>query len=86
MGKRDEEKTSQGIKTPLSVMLDMAKNEVGSSVFSCMEANRIPPVLMVYVVKDILLDIYQMRAEQMSNEYVELQKSVSREQMKDVEG
>ena len=33
----NENKENQQIRTPIGVMMDMAKNEIGNLVFSCME-------------------------------------------------
>lgn len=70
----EENKDQQEIKTPITVMMDMAKNEIESHVFACIEKNHIPPALMVYVLNNILLDIYQVKIEQLSDDFVELQK------------
>lgn len=85
MSKFDEKKANQGTRTPLSVILDMAKSEISCSVFSCMESNHIPPALIAYVVKDILLDIYQVKAEQIADEFIELQRGMNNEKLKDEE-
>ena len=66
--------TKRETKTPISIVLDMAKGEIENHIFTCMQNNHIPPALMAYVLKDILLDVYQMKAEQMSEEFVEMQK------------
>lgn len=71
----NENKAKQEVKTPISVILDMAKNEVENFVLRCMQANNIPPSLMTYVVKDVLLEMMQMKVEQLSEEFVESHKS-----------
>lgn len=76
MSIKTEKEAKQEIKTPLSVMLDMARSEIGNQVFLCMQNNHIPPALMVYVLKDILLDVYQMKAEQASDDFLEMQKNM----------
>lgn len=90
MSIKTEKETKQGIKTPICVMLDMARNEINNHVFTCMQNNHIPPALMAYVLKDILLDVYQMKAEQMSEEFVEMQKvlneGISKEARESQEG
>lgn len=75
----NENKEKQGIRTPITVMMDMAKNEIGSLVFSCMQKNNIPPDLMSYILKDVLLDIMQAKTEQLSDKYVALQASFNQE-------
>lgn len=72
----------QEIRTPIAVMVDMARNEISNHVFTCMQNNHIPPSMMVYVIKDILLDIYQLKSEQMSEEFVEMQKIISENEVR----
>lgn len=68
------ETNKQQIKTPLGTMMDMAKNEIGTHVLNCMQANDIPPSIMAYILRVILLDISEMKVEQVSEELVMLQK------------
>lgn len=65
------------MQTPMSVMMDMAKSEIGNLVIRCMQKNNIPPEIMVYVLKDILIDITQAKIERLSEKYVDLQISIS---------
>lgn len=78
-----ENNTKQEIKTPISVMLEMAKNELGTHVLMCMEKNSIPPDLMVYVLKSILLDVTEAKTDRMSEEYVALQASMNQQEVAD---
>lgn len=71
--KRNE--INQDIKTPVDVMLEMAQNEIKIHVLECMRVNRIPPALMVYILKSIELNIYELKDKQLAEYYVELQKS-----------
>lgn len=75
----NENKENQQIRTPIGVMMDMAKSEIGNLVFSCMEKNKIPPDLMSYILKDVLLDVMQAGTEQLSEKYVALQASINQE-------
>ncbi len=70
----DDKNKNQAIKTPLYVILDMAKTDIGSYVLSCMQANNIPAGLMMTVVKEILLDLSMAKTEQLSGEFLEQQK------------
>lgn len=70
----EKKELKETAKTPVSVVLDMARSEIGNHTFSCMQNNHIPPALMVYILKDVLLDVYQMKAEKMSEEFVEIQR------------
>lgn len=64
-------------KIPISVILDMAKGEIEAFAVNCMRTNNIPPSMMVYVMKDILIDIMQMKTEQLSAEFTEMSKGDS---------
>lgn len=74
-----ENKENQQIRTPIGVMMDMAKSEIGNLVFSCMEKNKIPPDLMSYILKSVLLDVEQARIERLLEQYVALQASINQE-------
>lgn len=63
------------IKTPLSVMMDMSKNEIANFVFGLMHSNNIPPFLMCYVIKSVLCDVQQMALEKLSDSVVRFQES-----------
>lgn len=75
----NENKENQVIRTPIEVMMDMAKSEIGNLVLSCMEKNQIPPGLMSYILKDVLSDVMQLRSEQLSEKYIALQESMNQE-------
>lgn len=75
----NENKEKQEIRTPITVMMDMARNEIGNLVFSCMSKNNIPPGLMSYILKDILSDVMQVETEQLAEKYVALQASINQE-------
>ena len=75
----NENKENQEIRTPITVMMDMARNEIGNLVFSCMSKNNIPPGLMSYILKDILSDVMQVEIEQLAEKYVALQASINQE-------
>lgn len=75
----DKEDVKRRVKTPFSVIMDLAKNEIETQVLNSMQANNIPPGLMVYVVKDVLLDVMQMKVEQLSEEFAESHKSGNQE-------
>ena len=75
----NENKENQQIRTPIGVMMDMAKSEIGNLVFSCMEKHKIPPDLMSYILKSVLLDVEQARIEQLLEQYVALQASINQE-------
>lgn len=75
----NEKKEKQQIRTPIGVMMDMAKNEIENFVFTCMGNNNIPPDLMLYVLKAVLLDVEEERIKQLSEQYVALQANINQE-------
>lgn len=75
----NENKKNQKIRTPIGVMMDMAKNEIENFVFTCMGNNNIPPDLMSYVLKAVLLDVEEERIKQLSEQYVALQANINQE-------
>ena len=70
----NEIKEKKEPKTLLSVMLDMAKAEIGDHVLTCMRSNNIPPDLIILAVKGILLDLNEMKVEQLQRELWDVQK------------
>lgn len=74
---------AQEIKTPLSVMLEMARSEIETNVLMCMDKNNIPPDLMEYILKSVLLDIVQIKTERISKEYVTLQATANQKEVTD---
>lgn len=75
----NEKKENQQIRTPIGVMMDMAESEIENLVFTCMEKNNIPPDLMSYILKAVLLDVEEERTKQLSEQYVALQASINQE-------
>lgn len=63
-------------KTPIDVMLEMVKSEIEEHVLKSMNANSIHPAFMVYILKSITLDIYDLKDKQLAGCFVELQKSI----------
>lgn len=70
MDKKDEK---QSVRTPLSVILNMASSEIGSHAIECMDKNGIPPFLMCCVLESVLSNVQKMAISNLSSEYVGLQ-------------
>ena len=49
----------------------------------CMDKNNIPPDLMEYILKSVLLDIVQIKTERISKEYVTLQATANQKEVTD---
>ncbi len=71
----DEGNKSQEVKTPLSVIMDMAGSEIGDFVVKIMQTNNIPPFMMCYIIKDVLCDVQKVALQKSSDEFLELQKA-----------
>jgi hypothetical protein len=68
-----KEKETKGPKILLSVILDMAKEEIGNHVNACMQSNNIPPDLMILVMKGIMLDLSERKINQLQGEIADMQ-------------
>jgi hypothetical protein len=75
----NEENVKKDMKIPLSVMMDMARSEIGSHVINCMNTNNIPPFLMVYILKDITSDVMQAKEDQLSKEFIKINEEAIQE-------
>lgn len=73
MNNVESNKIEKAMQTPISVMLNMAKREIETHVYKCMELNGIEPALMSLVLRGILLDVLQAETEQISEKYVSIQ-------------
>lgn len=62
------------IKTPLPVIMDKAKQEIGNHVIAVMEANEIPPGMMVYILDSIKCDVSIAWKNHLNNLFINLQK------------
>lgn len=60
--------------TPLPVIMDKAKNEIGLHVISVMEANDIPAGVMLYILDSIRGDVSNSWQKTLTDAYVDLQK------------
>lgn len=67
---------ASAVRTPVDVILGMARDEIEAFTVQCMQANRITPGLMGYVLKEVLLDITQMQVSQMAEEFTRQQRII----------
>lgn len=64
----EEKKTDavqDGREATLPFLMDRARVSVNNCVFSLMERYGIPPEMMYYILKDILLDVSELRVARM---------------------
>lgn len=64
---------SEEVRTPLHRILDLAKDEIEQNIIATMENNQIPAGIMIYVLKNILLDLTEMKVMRNNNELLEIQ-------------
>lgn len=62
------------MKTPLPVIMDLAKEELGQHAIRLMERNGIPPKIMVYILDAIKSDMLSAWERNLNNEILKLQK------------
>lgn len=67
-------------RTPLSVLMNMSKNEIGGFVINVMQANNIPPFLMCYIIKSVLCDVQQIALEKLSDSLIRMQETERNEE------
>lgn len=60
--------------TPISIIMDKAKKEIGSHVISVMEANNIPAGVMLYILDSIRGDVSISWQNTLTDAYIDLQK------------
>lgn len=60
----NQNKNNQKISMP--VLLDEATVQINAYVTSVMQSKGVPPEMMIYVLKDILLDLYEAKTCKMA--------------------
>lgn len=66
----------QQIKTPLAIIMDMAKNELSVHVIEIMRNNNLPAGVMEYVLESVLAKVRNTKNEEMNMEFLEMQKEL----------
>lgn len=66
----------QQIKTPLAIIMDMAKNELSVHVIEIMRNNNLPAGVMEYVLESVLSKVRNTKNEEMNMEFLEMQKEL----------
>lgn len=63
-------------KTPISIIMDMAKNELSVHVIEIMRNNNLPAGVMEYVLESVLSKVRNTKNEEMNMEFLEMQKEL----------
>lgn len=66
----------QQIKTPLAIIMDMAKNELSVHVIEIMRNNNLPAGVMEYVLESVLSKVRNTKNEEINMEFLEIQKEL----------
>lgn len=66
----------QQIKTPIAIIMDMAKNELSVHVIEIMRNNNLPAGVMEYVLESVLSKVRNTKNEEMNMEFLEMQKEL----------
>lgn len=63
-------------KTPISIIMDMAKNELSVHVMEIMRNNNLPAGVMEYVLESVLSKVRNSKNEEINMEFLEMQKEL----------
>lgn len=63
-------------KTPISIIMDMAKNELSVHVIEIMRNNNLPAGVMEYVLESVLSKVRNTKNEEINMEFLEIQKEL----------
>ena len=64
------------IKTPLAIIMDIAKNELSVHVIEIMRNNNLPAGVMEYVLESVLSKVRNTKNEEINMEFLEMQKEL----------
>lgn len=59
-------------KINMPVLLDGITGQLNACVASIMQSRGVPPEIMIYAVKEVLLDLYEAKINRMANVIVEM--------------
>lgn len=63
-------------KTPISIIMDMAKEELSVHVIEIMRNNNLPAGVMEYVLESVLSKVRNTKNEEINMEFLEMQKEL----------
>lgn len=64
------------IKTPLAIIMDMAKMELFAYVIEIMRNNNLPAGVMEYVLESVLSKVRNTKNEEINMEFLKMQKEL----------
>ena len=73
------------MKTPIEVIMGMAKSEIINYIKLVMKRNSIPYGLMIYILKDIQCEITDYHLVSLNNHFVDLQMELQKSKEKETQ-
>ena len=64
------------IKTPLAIIMDMAKNELSVHVIEIMRNNNLPAGVVEYVLESVISKVRNIKNEEINMELLKIQKEL----------
>lgn len=71
-----EKNQDEFIKTPIAIIMDMAKDELSKHVMEIMRNNNLPAGLMEYVLESVLSKVKSIKNAEINMEFLDVQKEL----------
>lgn len=71
-----EKNQDEFIKTPIAIIMDMAKDELSKHVMEIMRNNNLPAGLMEYVLESVLSTVKSIKNAEINMEFLDVQKEL----------
>ncbi|MEE1444502.1 MAG: hypothetical protein UGF43_12955 [Blautia sp.] len=71
-----EKNQDEFIKTPIAIIMDMAKDELSKHVMEIMRNNNLPAGLMEYVLESVLSKVKSIKNAEINTEFLDVQKEL----------
>lgn len=71
-----EKNQDEFIKTPIAIIMDMAKDELSKHVMEIMRNNNLPAGLMEYVLEGVLSKVKSIKNAEINTEFLDVQKEL----------
>lgn len=68
-----EKNQDEFIKTPITIIMDMAKDELSKHVMEIMRNNNLPAGLMEYVLDSVLSKLRNIKTTEINTEFLDVQ-------------
>lgn len=71
-----EKNQDEFIKTPIAIIMDMAKDELSKHVMEIMRNNNLPAGLMEYVLESVLSKVKSIKNAEINMDFLDVQKEL----------